>query len=168
MLQLDESAKANIDKLFTEQRAHAISLRSSTCEQRLATLDRFEKVFRASFDKIYQAAAEDFAKPEAEVDTGEILTVLAELKYVRKHLKRWMKATPVRATVAMLGTQSKIINEPGVSLIISPWNYPFNLSFGPMIWSIAAGNTVILKPSEMTPLCQRLFQKLSVIHLILT
>lgn len=152
MLQLDESAKANIDKLFTEQRAHAISLRSSTCEQRLATLDRFEKVFRASFDKIYQAAAEDFAKPEAEVDTGEILTVLAELKYVRKHLKRWMKATPVRATVAMLGTQSKIINEPkGVSLIISPWNYPFNLSYGPMIWSIAAGNTVILKPSEMTP-----------------
>ena len=152
MLQLDESAKANIDKLFTEQRAHAISLRSSTCEQRLATLDRFEKVFRASFDKIYQAAAEDFAKPEAEVDTGEILTVLAELKYVRKRLKRWMKATPVRATVAMLGTQSKIINEPkGVSLIISPWNYPFNLSFGPMIWSIAAGNTVILKPSEMTP-----------------
>lgn len=152
MFELDESVKANIDKLFTEQRAHAISLRSSTCEQRLAVLDRFEKVFRASFDKIYQAAAEDFAKPEAEVDTGEILTVLAELKYVRKHLKRWMKATPVRATATMLGTRSKIINEPrGTSLIISPWNYPFNLSFGPMIWSIAAGNTVILKPSEMTP-----------------
>ena len=161
MLQLDESAKANIDKLFTEQRAHAISLRSSTCEQRLATLDRFEKVFRASFDKIYQAAAEDFAKPEAEVDTGEILTVLAELKYVRKHLKRWMKATPVRATVAMLGTQSKIINEPkGVSLIISPWNYPFNLSFGPMIWSIAAGNTVILKPSEMTPAMSKVISEI--------
>jgi aldehyde dehydrogenase (NAD+) len=152
MLELDQSVKTQIDTVFTEQKAKAISLRSSTCAQRLAALDRFEKVFRASFDKIYQAAAEDFSKPEAEVDTGEILTVLTELKHVRKHLKRWMKPTKVRATAAMMGTKSKIINEPkGVSLIISPWNYPFNLSFGPMIWSIAAGNTVVLKPSEMTP-----------------
>ena len=46
----------------------------------------------------------------------------------------------------------KIVTEPmGVTLIISPWNYPFNLTFVPMIWSIAAGNTVIIKPSEMTP-----------------
>ena len=152
MLELDQSVKTQIDNVFSEQQAKAISLRVSTCAQRLAALDSFEKVFRASFDKIYQAAAEDFAKPEAEVDTGEILTVLTELKYVRKHLKRWMKPTKVRATAAMMGTKSKIINEPkGVSLIISPWNYPFNLSFGPMIWSIAAGNSVVLKPSEMTP-----------------
>ena len=52
----------------------------------------------------------------------------------------------------MLGTSSKIVFEPkGTSLVISPWNYPFNLTFTPMISAIAAGNTVILKPSEMTP-----------------
>jgi aldehyde dehydrogenase (NAD+) len=152
MLELDKSVKTQIDTVFTEQKAKAIALRGSSYAQRLAALDCFEKVFRASFDKIYHAAAEDFSKPEAEVDTGEILTVLTELKHVRKYLKRWMKPTMVRATAAMMGTKSKIINEPkGVSLIISPWNYPFNLSFGPMIWSIAAGNTVVLKPSEMTP-----------------
>jgi aldehyde dehydrogenase (NAD+) len=152
MLELNSSLKADIDQAFSAQQAKAITLRSSTCEQRLAALDRFEQVFRASFEKIYRAAAEDFSKPEAEVDTGEILTVLTELKHVRKHLKRWMTPTSVRATAAMFGTKSKIISEPkGVSLIISPWNYPFNLSFGPMIWSIAAGNTVVLKPSEMTP-----------------
>jgi aldehyde dehydrogenase (NAD+) len=152
MLELNPSLKADIDQVFSAQQAKAITLRSSACEQRLAALDRFEQVFRASFEKIYRAAAEDFSKPEAEVDTGEILTVLTELKHVRKHLKRWMTSTSVRATAAMFGTKSKIISEPkGVSLIISPWNYPFNLSFGPMIWSIAAGNTVILKPSEMTP-----------------
>jgi aldehyde dehydrogenase (NAD+) len=61
----------------------------------------------------------------------------------------------------MLGTKSKIINEPkGVSLIISPWNYPFNLSFGPMIWSIAAGNTVVLKPSEMTPAMSKVISEI--------
>jgi aldehyde dehydrogenase (NAD+) len=161
MLELDQSVKSQIDTVFTEQKAKAIALRGSSCAQRLAALDRFEKVFRASFDKIYQAAAEDFSKPEAEVDTGEILTVLTELKHVRKHLKRWMKPTAVRATAAMLGTKSKIINEPkGVSLIISPWNYPFNLSFGPMIWSIAAGNTVVLKPSEMTPAMSKVISEI--------
>ena len=161
MLELDQSVKTQIDNVFSEQKSKAISLRSSTCAQRLAALDRFEKVFRASFDKIYQAAAEDFSKPEAEVDTGEILTVLTELKHVRKHLKRWMKPTAVRATATMFGTKSQIINEPkGVTLIISPWNYPFNLSFGPMIWSIAAGNTVILKPSEMTPAMSKVISEI--------
>jgi aldehyde dehydrogenase (NAD+) len=161
MLELDQSVKAQIDNVFTEQQVKAISLRASACAMRLAALDRFEKVFRASFDKIYQAAAEDFSKPEAEVDTGEILTVLTELKHVRKNLKRWMKPAAVRATAAMLGTKSKIINEPkGVSLIISPWNYPFNLSFGPMIWSIAAGNTVVLKPSEMTPAMSKVISEI--------
>lgn len=72
-----------------------------------------------------------------------------------------MKPTRVRPTAAMIGTKSKILYEPkGVTLIISPWNYPFNLSFGPMIWSIAAGNTVILKPSEMTPAMSAVIQEI--------
>lgn len=159
MSELDQSLKADIDDIFAEQQCYSLSLRSSSCEQRLAVLSKFEKVFNASFDKLYKAAAEDFAKPEAEVDTGEILTVLSELKHVRQSLKRWMKPKAVRPTMAMLGTKSKILSEPkGVTLIISPWNYPFNLSFSPMIWSIAAGNTVILKPSEMTPAMSAVIQ----------
>jgi aldehyde dehydrogenase (NAD+) len=63
-----------------------------------------------------------------------------------------MKPVSVMPTASMIGTSSKIVKEPkGVTLVVSPWNYPFNLTFGPMIWSIAAGNTVIIKPSEMTP-----------------
>jgi len=152
MSKLDQSSSVDIDSIFAAQQKYALSLRKSTYTQRLAVLARFERVFRASFDKIYRAAAKDFSKPESEVDTGEILMVLSELKYARKNLKRWMKPTAVRPTVAMFGTTSKILQEPkGVTLVISPWNYPFNLSFGPMICSIAAGNTVILKPSEMTP-----------------
>jgi len=86
------------------------------------------------------------------VDMSEIMAVLAELKHVRKNLKKWMKPVSVMPTASMIGTSSKIVKEPkGVTLVVSPWNYPFNLTFGPMIWSIAAGNTVIIKPSEMTP-----------------
>ena len=129
-----------------------MELRKSDYRQRLAVLDRFEQAFRESEEKIYQSAADDFSKPQAEVDMSEIMAVLAELKHVRKNLKKWMKPVSVMPTASMIGTSSKIVKEPkGVTLVVSPWNYPFNLTFGPMIWSIAAGNTVIIKPSEMTP-----------------
>ena len=140
--------KQQIDTTFRDQQQYALELRKSDYKKRLAVLDRFEKVFRDSKEKIYLSAAKDFSKPQAEVDMSEIMAVLAELKHVRKSLKKWMKPVPVKATISFLGTFSKIVREPkGVTLVVSPWNYPFNLTFGPMIWSIAAGNTVIIKPS---------------------
>lgn len=152
MSQLDLAVKAQIDQVFAQQQCYALELRKSDYQQRLASLDKFEQIFKASFDRLYQAAASDFSKPESEVDTSEILSVLSELRHVRQNLRRWIKPKSVLPTLPMFGTSSKIITEPkGVTLVVSPWNYPFNLSFCPMIWSIAAGNTVILKPSEMTP-----------------
>ena len=152
MSQLDPSLKAKIDRVFAQQQCFSLELRISDFKQRLASLDRFEQIFKASFERFYKAAAADFSKPESEVDTSEILSVLSELRHVRKNLRRWMKTKAVLPTLPMFGTSSKIVTEPkGVTLVVSPWNYPFNLSFCPMIWSIAAGNTVILKPSEMTP-----------------
>jgi len=152
MTELNERVKNQIDDVFARQQRYALELRKSDYKQRLAVLDRFEQAFRESEEKIYQSAADDFSKPQAEVDMSEIMAVLAELKHVRKNLKKWMKPVSVMPTASMIGTSSKIVKEPkGVTLVVSPWNYPFNLTFGPMIWSIAAGNTVIIKPSEMTP-----------------
>ena len=149
---LNEQVKLEIDNAFACQQSYALELRKSDYKRRIAVLDRFEQVFRASEEKIYKSAAGDFGKPQAETDMAEIMPVLMELKHVRKNLKKWMKPVPVRATMMLFGTSSKIIKEPkGVTLIVSPWNYPFYLSFVPMICSIAAGNTVIIKPSEMTP-----------------
>jgi aldehyde dehydrogenase (NAD+) len=152
MSELNEQVKLEIDNAFACQQSYALELRKSDYKRRIAVLDRFERVFRASKEKIYKSAADDFGKPQAEVDIAEIMAPLMELKHVRKNLKKWMKPVPVRATMMLFGTSSKIVKEPkGVTLIVSPWNYPFYLTFGPMIWSIAAGNTVIIKPSEMTP-----------------
>ena len=132
--ELNLDTKAAIDAAFTAQKAYALKLRKSTCAQRLEVLARFEKVFKASYDKIYASAAADFGKPEAEVDIAEIMIVLSELSHIRKKLKGWMKPVSVRTSMTMLGTSSKIITEPkGTSLVISPWNYPFNLTFGPMM-----------------------------------
>ena len=80
---MEESAKfsqaVEIDKVLSLQRSHALSLRDSDYRQRLAVLDRFEKVFRASFGEIYRASFADFSKSEAEVDFTEIFTVLSEI-----------------------------------------------------------------------------------------
>ena len=152
MSELNEQVKLNIDNALESQQSYALELRKSDYKRRIEVLDRFEQVFRASEEKIYKSAADDFGKPQAEADIAEIMPVLMELKHVRKNLKKWMKPVSVRATMMLFGTSSKIVKEPkGVTLIVSPWNYPFYLTFGPMIWSIAAGNTVIIKPSEMTP-----------------
>lgn len=152
MSEIKKAVKTSIDKIFAEQKRYALELRKSDYRQRLDVLERFQRVFNASLDKIYAAAAADFGKPEAEVAMAEIMPVVAELKHIRKNLKKWMKSERVMPTLTTFGTRSKIIKEPkGVTLVVSPWNYPFNLTFGPMMSSIAAGNTVIIKPSEMTP-----------------
>ena len=143
---LNEQVKLEIDNAFACQQSYALELRKSDYKRRIAVLDRFEQVFRASEEKIYKSAADDFGKPQAETDMAEIMPVLMELKHVRKNLKKWMKPVSVRATMMLFGTSSKIVKEPkGVTLIVSPWNYPFYLTFGPMISSIAAGNTVIIQ-----------------------
>ena len=135
---MEESQKISqaveIDNVLKIQRIHALSLRNSDYRQRLAVLDRFEKVFRASYGDMHRAASADFSKSEAEVDFTEIFTVLTELKHIRKNLKSWMKSRKAASAITMFGTSAKTIFEPrGVCLVVSPWNYPFNLTFCPMI-----------------------------------
>src|SRR5688572_1459967 len=103
-------------------------------------------------EEIRAAMWADYKKPAAEVDLSEIDPVVSEARHARRRLKSWMKPKRVATRLALFGSQSRIACEPkGTVLIISPWNFPFNLTLGPLISAIAAGNTAILKPSEMTP-----------------
>jgi aldehyde dehydrogenase (NAD+) len=143
--------------LFECQQAFAPSLRATTARERIEKLERLGIALRIRQKEIEQAAAEDFGKPPEEVALSELFPVLHEIAHARRHLKKWMKPRRVPPTMAMLGTRAEVRCVPrGVCLIVSPWNYPFNLSFGPLVSAIAAGNTVILKPSELTPSCSRL------------
>ncbi|KZZ41322.1 hypothetical protein A3758_23145, partial [Oleiphilus sp. HI0118] len=152
---------AKIDQIFKQQQEKAISLRLSTLEQRREILKRFLMVVERHQPDIIEAGKKDFNKPESETLVAEIFPVVHEIKHTLKHLKKWMKAKPVPATKATLGTKSKIVYEPkGVSLIISPWNYPFNLTLGPLVSSIAAGNTAMIKSSELTPNMSRVIAKI--------
>ena len=158
---LDNSLRDQIGETFVSQKQFSEQLRKSEYKERLQILKRFEEVFRSSFDEMYEAAAKDFCRPKTEVDMTEIMVVLSELAIVRKNLKKWMKPKKVLPTLLLFGTSSQIIKEPkGVTLIISPWNYAFNLTFNPMISAIAAGNTVIIKPSEHSPNMSRVIEKI--------
>lgn len=148
----DAAQHSEIQRVFARQRETALRLRSSTREERAAKIRKLKAAVLAAKNDFYEAGMRDFKKPAAEVDLTEILPIVAEANDALRHLRRWMKPQRVYPTMMMFGTQAWVQHEPrGRCLIISPWNYPANLTFGPLVSALAAGNTVILKPSEMTP-----------------
>ncbi len=146
------AGEAEIKRVFEKQRGTMLRLRTSTAEERIAKIKRLKAAILQHAPSLYEAADKDFKKPPAEVDANEIMTVVADANEVCRHLKKWMKPKGVWPTMVMGGTSSWIQHEPrGRCLLISPWNFPINLTFGPLMYAIGAGNTVMIKPSEMTP-----------------
>ena len=141
-----------INQVFKKQQAYATVVAKTTAKERKQKLKQLLDYIMTHTDEIAQAVYEDFKKPHTESILTEILILKQEAKHAIKHLVSWMKDKRVRAPLTSLGTFSHIRYEPkGTTLIISPWNYPFQLCIGPLISAIAAGNVAILKPSEMTP-----------------
>ncbi len=156
-----EADSAHTQRIFDAQRERALALRASDAAERIDKIKRLRQLMFDRAQEIYDACHADFAKPAPEVDITEILPVVMEANHAIRHLKSWMKPDRKRPTLLMFGTSAEVRYEPrGVCLIISPWNYPLNLSLGPLVSAIAAGNTVILKPSEMTPHAAALMAKL--------
>jgi aldehyde dehydrogenase (NAD+) len=138
--------------VFEAQRAHRWTMSRTTAAQRLARLQKLKDAIVARRDALAEAIHRDFRKPRAEVELTEIHPTLEELNHTMKHLKRWMKPTRVGTPLTLLGTRSHVRYEArGVVLILAPWNYPFQLLAAPLLAAIAAGNCVMLKPSEKTP-----------------
>lgn len=102
--------------------------------------------------EIISALHDDFKKPAFESVVSETATVIAELDLTISKLSEWAKPKRVTPSLLNFPSSDKIYSEPyGSTLIIAPWNYPYQLAFVPLIAAIAAGNTVIVKPSELTP-----------------
>lgn len=102
-------------------------------------------------DELYQALRSDLNKSPYEASFTEWGQVMAELDFMIKHLRRWMRPSPVRLSLAQMPGRARQYPESyGVVLIVSPWNYPVLLSLMPLIGAIAAGNCVVLKPSAYT------------------
>lgn len=149
------------DEIFAKQRLFAFQLRASSSADRCLKLRKLDGVLRRRHGDIIQALAQDFSKPSFETLLTEIFPLHAEINFILKNLDVWMRPQRVKTPWMLLGSRSEIQMQPrGTCLIIAPWNYPFYLSFAPLIAAIAAGNTVFLKPSEMTPATGKLIQEI--------
>jgi aldehyde dehydrogenase (NAD+) len=149
-------------RVFNAQKENQYALGLTTTKERKVKLKKLgEAVEKTWRQEIRDALKKDFNKPQAEVDMTEIYPVTTEVKHALSHLDEWMSDQYVKTPMAFLGSSSYIKYEPkGVCLILSPWNFPINLCFGPLASAIAAGNAVIIKPSEYTVHTSALMKKI--------
>ncbi|MGO1504483.1 MAG: aldehyde dehydrogenase family protein [Brachybacterium sp.] len=121
-------------------------------EARLAQLEALRRGLRLEEPRLARALAEDLGKSRTESAMTEIGVVAQEISHVTKHLKAWLRPTSLSLGAMLAPATGQLRREPlGTTLIISPWNYPVNLTLAPLVAAIAGGNIAIVKPSEVAP-----------------
>lgn len=150
-----------LQSLFEEQREKAREFRLEPVSGRIHRLRRLLDYVLSHQEDIITALHEDFQKPREEVQTSEIYPVVSEIRHAIENLRAWVEPKLVDTPLGLLGSRAEIRYEAkGVCLIIAPWNFPFNLCLGPLASCLAAGNTAVIKPSEMTPHTSALVRRL--------
>jgi len=152
---------SEINKIYQLQVHNKSTIKHSTAEKRIAWIKKLLHAINTEEKAIEQALYQDFHKSGIETAITEILAVQLELKHIIKNLKGWMKDRSVGRSLMMPNVKAYLHYEPkGNTLIITPWNYPFQLPLVHLASSIAAGNTVILKLSEFSPNSNAVIKKL--------
>lgn len=148
--------------LFQQQMGRYLEVGQHSRKERLSKLKALSKALEHTYrQSIREALYSDFKKPFIETDLTEIYPVLAEIRHTERNLQDWLRPRRVNSPLTMIGSRSFVQYESkGVCLILSPWNFPINLTFGPLVSAIAAGNCCILKPSEATPATSQLMQRI--------
>ena len=138
--------------LRSAQSAHPIP----TYKERKAVLTDMLAGLRAHEQRLLDALHEDLGKSESEARLTEYFPIRKEIQYIRKHLGDWMRPERRNTPLQLVGTRSEIVPQPkGVVLVIAPWNFPLLLTIKPVIAALAAGNRVVVKPPEHTPVTSR-------------
>ncbi|MGE6551125.1 aldehyde dehydrogenase [Bacillus mycoides] len=142
----------SISSIVNKQKEYFYKGHTRSVETRKNNLQKLYEGIQRFEGEIFQALKLDLNKSVHESFTTEIGYVLKEISFQMKHISSWSKPKRVRTALTHFGSKGKVVPEPyGVTLIIAPWNYPFQLAIAPLVGALAAGNTVVLKPSELTP-----------------
>lgn len=140
-----------VNKTLEQQKKYFHKGHTRPIENRIKMLKKLKSAIEKYQTEILDALKHDLNKPEFEAYTNEVGFTLDSIGYTVKNLKKWSKKKRVKTPIHQFGSKSYTEFEPyGSVLIIGPFNYPFQLLIEPMIGAIAAGNTVVLKPSEFT------------------
>lgn len=151
----------NIEKIVTGQRAYFLSEATKPIDFRVQQLKKLKSLLKAHEQEMIGGIYLDFKKSEFDAYTNEIALLYSDIDEAIRKIKRWTKVKRVGSNLVNFPAKSYIIPEPlGVSLIIGAWNYPYQLSFAPMIPAIAAGCTIVLKPSELPSNTSRIMAKI--------
>jgi len=150
-----------IEQKFYDSKAFFNTQQTKDISFRKDQLKKLSKAIKSYESDILEALYTDLGKNKVEAYATEIGITLKSIKNARKELKNWTKTKNVDTPLYLFPTKSYIKKEPyGTVLIIAPFNYPFQLVFEPLIGAIAAGNTAIIKPSELTPNVARVIKRL--------
>lgn len=151
----------DIKKIFSQQQAHRWKISQTSAAERIKKLRKLKEAIFAHKKELHKAIHDDFCKNPGETDLTEVYPTIAEIHHSIKHLRRWMEPQTVKTPITLFGTHSEVHYEAkGVVLILSPWNYPFQLLMSPLVAAIAAGNCVMLKPSSKTAHTSHFLKKL--------
>jgi aldehyde dehydrogenase (NAD+) len=149
------------DPLLTPLREYYDSGATKPIDFRIRQLKALKQLVIKSEASIADALQKDLHKSQEEAYATETGLLLAEISHALSHLRKWMAPVSVKTSFANIPSSSKIYRDPlGVVFIIAPWNYPFQLVMIPLIAAIAAGNCVVVKPSEMAPATADLIEKM--------
>lgn len=141
----------NITECISNQRKYFNSNVTKPVNFRLEKLQKLKSIIIENQPQILVALQKDLKKSEMEALISEINLVVDEIDFAIKHLPDWSKNKKVATSMTLKPSSAQIISEPfGVTLIIAPWNYPFQLAIAPAVGALAAGNTIVLKPSELS------------------
>lgn len=154
---MDKSLKSIIDNQIN----YFSSKKTIDIASRINSLKKLLKEIKASENEIELALYKDLGKSKGESYLTEINFVYTEINIALKNIKKWTKRKAVKSSLINFPSSDYIVPEPyGLTLHISPWNYPFQLSIAPLIGAVAAGNTVVLKPSEYSKNTSLLLEKI--------
>lgn len=156
-----ETQKDKISEIISKQRTFFRTGETLDLKFRLKQLKKLYQVIQKYEAEIFDALYQDFKKSTFEAFGTEVALIQEEIKYFLKKLPKLMRPEKVKSTLVSLPAKSYIYREPyGNSLIIGPWNYPIQLIFEPLVGAIAAGNCVVLKPSELAANTSALVKKM--------
>lgn len=149
---MEATNEKTILELLAAQREYFATGETRSISFRKAMLRKFSDAIRENEKRITDAVYKDLRKSYQEAYLTEISLVLSEINFHLRNLNRWARPRRVKTPVYLLPSSSRLMHEPlGLSLIIAPWNYPFQLLMNPLVGAISSGCTTVLKPSPYTP-----------------
>lgn len=151
----------NLQTLLEAQKRFFIAGNTRPISKRVEQLKKLKQLLIDNEQLLIDEVHKDFSKSAFETYVTEIGLVITDINFAIKNIDQWAKVESVSTSLVNFPSKNFIITEPyGCALIISPWNYPILLALQPLVGAIAAGNTAIIKPSELTPHTSTILEKL--------